>query len=344
MTRSLIGTALLLGGGLVLLATGWGWWSMTPPAALPAEVILIIPAGTPVSGAADILARAGVIRSARAFRLQAAWQRVSHRLQAGEYLFPAGTRPRRVLERLVSGDVLLHGVTIPEGLTLRQTVALLEESGLDIRGDLAAAVQRSQLVADFDAQADDLEGYLFPDTYQLARGTGADVVVNMMVERFRAVSGQLRAHDSPLPVPDISSTRAWVALASLVEKETAIPDERAHVAGVFLNRLRLGMPLQCDPTVAYALEKAGIQREGTLAPWLDLDHPYNTYTITGLPPGPIANPGRAALAAVLNPLPSRDLYFVADGTGGHRFSPSLVEHNKAVRLWRRHQAEKSRTP
>ncbi len=343
MARLLKGTALLLGGGLVALGAVWGWAAMAPPAALPADVIIVIPAGTSVTEAADLLDREGIIRSALGFRLRAAWQGVSHRLQAGEYLFAEAQAPAEVLERLVAGDVLLHPVTVPEGLTLRQTVALLAESGLEILGDLQAAVRRPQLVADFDAKAVDLEGYLFPDTYQLARSTTAEVVVEAMVERFREVSAELLDGSPGLPAPPIGNIRSWVALASLVEKETAVAEERAHVAGVFLNRLRLGMPLQCDPTVAYALELAGIPQEGSLSRWLDLDHPYNTYTTTGLPPGPIANPGRAALAAALNPQLSQDLYFVADGRGGHRFSPSLAEHNRAVRLWRSHRAE-DRTP
>jgi UPF0755 protein len=126
-----------------------------------------------------------------------------------------------------------------------------------------------------------------------------------------------------------------VILASLVERETGQADERRRVAAVFVNRLRLGMPLQCDPTVIYALEEAGVKREGSLARYLNLDHPYNTYRHPGLPPGPIANPGRAALAAALAPAETDELYFVADGQGGHRFSRNLEEHNQAVREWRR---------
>ncbi|TDI34723.1 MAG: endolytic transglycosylase MltG [Acidobacteria bacterium] len=343
MARLMKGTALIVGGGMMLLGSVWGWTAVAPPSPLPGDVILVIPAGASVTQVAGLLAREGVIRSALGFRLRAAWQGVSHRLQAGEYLFAEAAAPHEVLGRLVAGDVLLHALTVPEGLTLRQTVALLAESDLEIQGDLEAAAGRTELVADFDSQAVDLEGYLFPDTYQLARSTDAELVVEVMVERFREVSRQLREGRPGLPSPAITNTRSWVALASLVEKETALPEERGRVAGVFLNRLRLGMPLQCDPTVAYALQLAGIQQEGSLARWLDLEHPYNTYTRTGLPPGPIANPGRAALAAALNPQPSQDLYFVADGRGGHRFSPSLVEHNKAVRLWRSHRAE-ARTP
>jgi UPF0755 protein len=343
MARLLKWIGLLLGGGLLALGVAWGWAAMAPPAALPADVIIVIPAGASGTRAADLLAREGIIRSALGFRLRAAWRGVSQRLQAGEYLFTAAPAPADVLNRLVAGDVLLHAVTIPEGLTLRQTVTLLAESDLEIRGDLEAAVRRPELVADFDTQAADLEGYLFPDTYQLARSTAAEVVVDLLVARFREVSEELRDGSTDLPDPVIKDIRAWVSLASMVEKETAIPAERGRVAGVFVNRLRLGMPLQSDPTVAYALKSAGIPQEGSLAPWLDLQHPYNTYTATGLPPGPIANPGRAALAAALNPQPSQDLYFVADGRGGHRFSPSLAEHNKAVSLWRRHQAA-SRTP
>jgi UPF0755 protein len=236
-----------------------------------------------------------------------------------------------VLERLVSGAVILREVTIPEGLRLEDTLALLQGLDLAISGDLGVEARRGDLVADLDPDAEDLEGYLFPDTYSFPRGVAAGVVVRVLVDRFRSVASELQAELGP-PAAGI---RGWVTLASLVEKETGAADERHRLAGVFANRLRLGMPLQCDPTVIYALHKAQQPRSGSLARHLDIDHPYNTYRYPGLPPGPIANPGREALAAALRPAASKDLYFVADGSGGHRFSRTLAEHNQAVREWRR---------
>jgi len=324
---------------LLLLSAGlWLWLAATAKVHLSAEVVVTIPKGAGAADTARRLARAGVIRSALAFKVITAVHGVNHRLQAGEYLFDGSLATGDVLHRLVDGDVLLHAVTIPEGLTLDQTQGLLADNQVPISGDLGAAMQRTELIHDLDPTARNLEGYLFPDTYQIARDTPADLLVARMVARFRQVATDLTAEADEEGRERAADMREWVTLASLVEKETGLPAERAQVAGVFANRLRLGMPLQCDPTVAYALAEAGIDSQGSLAPWLDLDHKYNTYRYPGLPPGPIANPGRAALAAALAPQSGDDLYFVADGSGGHRFSPTLAEHNRAVRLWRQHQA------
>ncbi len=329
---------------LVLVAAGAAACGMAAltlaPISLPAgqRVVVEIPPGAGASEAARRLAAAGVIRWAPGFRALALITGRARRLQAGEYRFSGTQVPTEVLRRLVSGEVILHEVTIPEGLTLGETVTLLGRSDLEIRGDLEAAARAAGLVQDLDAEADDLEGYLFPDTYAFPRGVAAETVVKRMVERFRKIAAELQArHGRPR-----RGMRAWVTLASLVEKETGEEDERGRVAGVFENRLRIGMPLQCDPTVIYALDRAGAPRTGPLARQLDFDHPYNTYRYPGLPPGPIANPGREALAAALSPTDTDELYFVADGSGGHRFSRTLEEHNRAVRAWRRLNSGKGR--
>ena len=290
-----------------------------------------IPPGAGVGSAARSLREAGVLRSSLAFRFLALATGTSRRLQAGEYRFQGSLTPREVLRRVVAGDVLLHPVTLPEGLTLVETVELLAESDLNVRGDLASAARRSESIEDLDREATDLEGYLFPDTYHFPRGVAAEVVIQRLVDRFRAVAGDLEEESGSPP----DGVRGWGTLASLVEKETAQEPERARIAGVFANRLRIGMPLQCDPTVIYALGRAGIDMEGPLARYLDVDEPDNTYRYPGLPPGPIANPGRLALAAALRPADTDELYFVANGRGGHRFSRSLEEHNRAVREWQR---------
>ncbi|MFQ5720734.1 MAG: endolytic transglycosylase MltG, partial [Acidobacteriota bacterium] len=235
------------------------------------------------------------------------------------------------VRRLVSGDVVLHEVTVPEGLTLIRTVALLEAAGLEIQGSLEQETRRVGRIAAFDPQATDLEGYLFPDTYTFSRRVTARAVVDRLVARFREVADSLQAELGP---PD-RTVRAWVTLASLVERETGRDDERERVASVFLNRLDRNMLLQCDPTVLYALERAGEPHGESLADRLAFDDPYNTYLHAGLPPGPIASPGEAALRASLHPARHDELYFVADGDGGHRFSRTLREHNRAVRDLRR---------
>jgi UPF0755 protein len=302
------------------------------------SAVVEIPPGSGTEAAASLLAEAGVVRSALAFRLLALVSGTSRRLQAGEYRFQGSMTPGEVLRRVVAGDVLLHQVTLPEGLTLAETITLLAASDLKVTGDLAAAARQREAIADLDPEAADLEGYLFPDTYSFPRKVSAGVVIRRLVARFRAVAGSLEAEMGSPP----DGVRSWVTLASLVEKESAREGERARIAGVFVNRLRIGMPLQCDPTVVYALKQAGIEMEGPLARYLDVDQPYNTYRHPGLPPGPIANPGRSALAAALRPAATDELYFVADGRGGHRFSRSLKEHNLAVREWRQETKEAAR--
>jgi UPF0755 protein len=328
MRRGIVAVVLLLA---VLAAAGGGTFLFGRHTIPGDGKDVDIPPGAGVGSAARILTDAGVLRSSLAFRALALATGSSRRLQAGEYRFQGSLTPREVLQRLVAGDVLLHPVTLPEGLTLRETIELLTGSDLDVKGDLAAAARRSELIRDLDPLAADLEGYLFPDTYHFPRGVIAEVVIQRLVDRFRAVAADLQ-EESGQPRDGM---RGWVTLASLVEKETSRAPERARIAGVFVNRLRIGMPLQCDPTVIYALHRAGIEMDGPLARYLDVDEPYNTYRHPGLPPGPIANPGRLALAAALRPDETDELYFVADGLGGHRFSRSLEEHNRAVREWQR---------
>jgi UPF0755 protein len=193
-----------------------------------------------------------------------------------------------------------------------------------------SAARRVDAIADLDPAASDLEGYLFPDTYEFARRTPPDQILARMVARFREVFTAARAAAGESGL----SPRETVTLASLIEEETHIPSERALVGSVFRNRLRRGMLLQCDPTVAFALTLAGRPRSPLTRADLRFDSPYNTYLHAGLPPGPIASPGQAALRAALEPYPSAYLYFVADGSGGHFFARTLPEHLRAVRRWR----------
>ena len=235
-----------------------------------------------------------------------------------------------LLDRLVKGRVMLHSVTIPEGLTAREVLPLVSPLLGDGEARFEAAVRDTRLVAAFDDRAQDLEGYLFPETYSFPGGVAAEEVVAAMVVEFTKVFGEAsrtRARELHLTV------RQAVTLASLIEKETAIPEERRLVSAVFHNRLRIGMKLDCDPTVIYALKLKGTYGGRLTKKDLALSSPYNTYVSGGLPPGPICNPGRDALEAALEPAPEPYLYFVSKNDGTHFFSRTFAEHSAAVRRY-----------
>ncbi len=288
-------------------------------------------AGMDAGSMLDRLDEAGVIRNSRIVR---AWLRLSgdsRTLQAGEYRFSEAASPLEVLRRLAKGDVLLRAVTIPEGFSLRAIADRLAEEGFATREDLLSAFGDPTPIEDIDPEASDLEGYLFPETYHFSKQTTARQIAAAMVERFKEVVGSdfaARAEAAGL------STRQAVTLASLVEKETSLPEERTRISRVFHNRLRIGMRLQCDPTVIYALERSGREVERLTYEDLEFESPYNTYLVTGLPPGPIASAGQASLNAAVAPAEGKELYFVAAPEGGHRFSQDLESHIEAVKEWR----------
>jgi len=284
---------------------------------LTEPVTLVVPKGASVAQIAGLLAGARVLTLPWLFRVAVRLESADGSLRAGEYRFEPGESMRDVLARLREGDVVMHRITVPEGMSSVQVVALLREAE-GLGGDIVAPP---------------VEGSLLPETYTYVLGDTRNDLLRRMATAMTAVLDEAWAAREPgLP---LASPRDAVILASIVERETALPRERPRVAAVFLNRLRLGMKLQADPTVAYALyggEPA--ERPLNLA---DLQYPsaYNTYVIDGLPAGPIANPGRASLDAVLRPMRSEDLYFVADGTGGHAFARTLDEHQRNVARWRK---------
>jgi UPF0755 protein len=292
------------------------------------EVFVELPAGAGVTAIGQSLAAAGVVPDVTTFRI-AVWKRGAGRaLKAGEYVFREPASPEVVVARLVRGDVHLRTITFPEGLTIREMAGVFASRGFgDARAFVAAASDPS-LVRDLDPAASDLEGYLFPDTYALPRRATADDLARMMVARFREVIATLRQQDGPVAAE--RSLRGVITLASLVEKETALDEERPVVAAVYANRLRIGMPLQCDPTVIYALVRAGVWNGNLTRANLQVDSPYNTYRYRGLPPGPIASPGRASIAAALAPASAAHLYFVSRNDGSHVFAATLAEHNRNV--------------
>ena len=292
-----------------------------------AEQFVEIPAGTGSTTMGKRLADAGVIRSPTSFRL-AVWLRGSgRRLQAGEYRFDRPMTTAQVVDKIARGDVFVRAITFREGLTNREMAALFESAGFGSAADFLAAARRGSLINDVDPKAKDLEGYLFPDTYTMPRRATAEQLVERMVNRFRkAFTAELRTQAEA----NGFDVRELVTLASLVEKETGKPEERPIVAGVYRNRLQMRMPLQCDPTVIYAMMLAGRYDGNIRRDDLQMDSPYNTYRYPGLPPGPIAAPGEASLRAAAAPASVPYVYFVSRNDGSHVFATTLEEHNRNV--------------
>ncbi len=317
---------------LLVIAAGAAWWMKvrldTPYRAFTdAEVFVDLPPGSGVSGIGDRLAAAGVVPDALTFRLAAQVAGVERHLQAGEYRFAQPASPREVAERIAHGDIYKHPITFPEGLTIEEMAAIFGKSGLGTAEEFTAAARDTSLIGDLDPDARSLEGYLFPSTYTLPRKAGATGTVQAMIGEFnKSFDADMRrdaeaAHMTPRDV---------VTLASIIEKETARPEERAIVSAVYQNRLRKGMLLQCDPTVIYALMRAGTWNGNIRRVDLQIDSPYNTYRYPGLPPGPIASPGRPSLEAAIHPADVPYLYFVSRNDGTHVFATTLEEHNRNV--------------
>jgi UPF0755 protein len=282
--------------------------------------------GSDLRQIARALAEAGAIGNPRAFVLAARLSGLDRRLHPGDYRLDPGLSLPSLLRALHDGRGRFTAVTIPEGWRIEQIAERLAASGVCDRDDFIPATRDRSLLAELAIPGPSAEGFLFPETYALPLPTNPADVIRAMHRQFRKVWGELTAGAPP---PALSPL-ATVTLASIVERETAVPGERPLVAAVFLNRLRLGMPLQADPTVIYGLDAfdGNIRRRDLAAA-----NPYNTYVNRGLPPGPIASPGRASLAAVLSPAPVDYLYFVARNDGTHQFSRSLAEHNRAVQRY-----------
>ena len=291
------------------------------------EQFVEIPQGSGSAVIARRLADAGIVENVNRFRM-ALWVSGSgRRLQAGEYRFDRPMSPREVVDKLARGDVYGHPITFREGLTIRQMAALYASKGLGDAKAFIAAAGRAELVREIDPDARDLEGYLFPDTYAVPRRSTADQLIERMVAGFtRALTPDIVQNASARGL----NVRQLVTLASIVEKETGAAPERPLVAAVYSNRLKIGMGLQCDPTVIYALERAGRYDGNLTREDLDFDSRYNTYRYAGLPPGPIASPGRASLAAAASPASVPYLYFVSKNDGSHAFAETLDEHNRNV--------------
>ena len=286
-----------------------------------------LPRGTSTNGIAVELAKAGAIGSRWDFWLARLANR-GHALQAGEYAFDHPASPMEVVSRIARGDIFYLELLVPEGRNMFDIGAAAEQLGVFKADDFVKAAQDPALIRDLDPKAPTLEGYLFPSTYRLGHRTTPAHLCGLMTDRFRAAWKSLNTD------ADVHDT---VTLASLVEKEGKLEEERPLIAAVFANRQRLGMKLECDPTTIYAALLLGVYRGTIYRSDLDRDHPYNTYSHVGLPPGPIANPGIPSLTAALHPADSDALYFVRrpDDSGGHQFSGSLAAHTNAVEKYRR---------
>lgn len=311
---------LLLGA----VAAGGGAWYVlqqfdaSGPQAMngDTQTIVSLPMGTGLNQAANILEQRGVIRSALIFRAGVMYNRKAAALKAGEYAIPSGASPSDIMNILIEGKAIVYKLTLAEGLTSAMIVELVR--------------QHPALTGDVGGEP--AEGSLLPETYIFNRGMTRTELIQRMQKDHQDVVDQLWAGRAPnLP---INTKEEAVILASIVEKETGIAEERPRVAAVFVNRLRKGMKLQSDPTIIYGLTKGVPLGRGIRQSELDRATPYNTYVIPALPPTPIANPGKASIAAVLNPAATDDLFFVADGTGGHVFASTLQQHEQNVKNWR----------
>lgn len=296
------------------------------------EKVVEVPPGASAREVVRLLARGGALADERlAWRYVRYVKRDRRPLRAGEYAFSGALRPDEVLERVYRGDVKTYQVTIPEGLRLEEIAERVEGAGLGSAAELAALARSPELARELGVPFPSLEGYLFPDTYTFTRNPRARAVLAAMVERFRASwkkAEAQRAAGVTLTEPEA------VTLASIIEKETGQPSERPRISCVFHNRLRRKMKLQTDPTVLYAKWlQTGAWSKNLSRRDLEAPHPYNTYAVAGLPPGPIASPGAAALAAALAPESCPDLYFVSRNDGTHVFCPDLRCHAAAVQKW-----------
>ncbi len=346
MLLRLLVLAVLLGGiaaaGAAALVGEWTRRLEAPYRGYDAaEVFVDIEPGDSTRTIAARLAAAGVVRDEVTFRLAARRTGRDRELKAGEYRFERPLSVLDVVDKVARGQVHLRSITFPEGLTIGQMAEVFEAAELGAAGAFEAAAGQAGLIADLDPDAADLEGYLFPETYALPREATARDLVAAMVAQFRSVfDDELRARAAERGL----SVRAAVTLASIIQKEAGAAAEHALVSAVFDNRLRIGMPLQSDPTVIYALERAARYDGNLTRANLQFDSPYNTYRYGGLPPGPIAAPGRAVLRAALAPADASYLYFVSRNDGTHAFADTLREHNRNVRefqveYFRRRRAE-----
>jgi UPF0755 protein len=309
-------------------------YATTPQQSSGATVAVWIRPGQNFSETIVQLQEVGMVLYPKRFRWLAYFRGDERRIRAGEYLLQRSMAPAEILETLVRGNPILHEVFVPEGSTLLRIGQILEAMGLVSREPFLEKASDPSLIKALGVEGDTFEGYLFPETYRFAKGVSAEKIIRKMVSQFHSVftpAWNQRAREMGL------STHEVVTLASIVEKETAKPEERPLIAAVFLNRLRLGMGLESDPTVIYGIKDF----DGNLTRRdLETPSPYNTYRIVGLPAGPISSPGRDSMEAVLYSSEQPYLYFVSKNDGSHHFSCTLAEHNRMVDRYQRRRSSR----
>lgn len=311
---------------VIIAVAAWLTYALLNPLTPPGQKFVLVQPGFSTRRIASELKSAGVIRSQHAFIL---WHYLHHRrsLKAGEYLFDKQASAIEIHKRLAHGDIYVHTVVIPEGYNIFDIADAIQDAGLGSKEDfLKVATTDTALIADLAPNAKSLEGYLFPNTYEFTRTQTMDDMVAAMVKEFRQVANEIGLN---------SNLQNTVTLASIIEKETAVPEERPIVASVYFNRMEKKIPLQADPSVIYAELLQGTYSGALHHPDMEFKSAYNTYTHSGLPPGPIGNPGRTSLQAAMHPAVTDYFYFVSNGNGQHRFAHSLEEHNRNVAAYRK---------
>jgi len=333
MFRKIVKTGFALASIALLALLVWLAVSLYRPHAFtPGETFVEVEKGMGAGAVARFLEQRGIIGSRHSFILSYRLFYHPRKIRAGEYALTSPLRAKEVLDILVKGKVYLHPMTVPEGLTAGEIAPLIAPFLDDGQDGFTAAFRDVGIIGPIDLEADNLEGYLFPETYSFPKGISSTDAVGTMVDQFRATfSGAWTARTESLRM----SIRQVVTLASLIEKESSVVEEKKLVSAVFHNRLRIGMKLDCDPTIIYALKLKGLFNGNLTRKDMSLDSPYNTYRYPGLPPGPICNPGRAALEAALYPSEGAYLYFVSRNDGSHYFSRTFAEHQNAVRRFQK---------
>lgn len=313
-------------------AVGWAWWRIHEPHGDTVERNLTIHSGQGASSILHTLEEEGLIYDSRLARLFLIRKLGDPPLIAGEYVFNEPLSTPQVLDKLIRGEIVTWPMTLIEGLTLDESADMIAQQGFGDRERLREEMSHPGRIADLDPQADDLEGYVYPDTYHFARGISEKELVDVLVQTFRR-----RFEESAVRIPpgDGRSVREIVTLASIVEKEALLDAERPLIAGVYAHRLRRGIGLYADPTVIFGMKKLGVWNGNIRKSDLKIDSPYNTYVNPGLPPGPICSPAVKSIEAAITPEDTKHLYFVSRNDGSHIFASSLSEHNRNVNKWQK---------
>jgi UPF0755 protein len=301
------------------------------------EAFVDIPRGASMNETADLLIHFGILRTRLPFLFYLRCANSGRRLQAGEYRFAGAATPKQIAQRLMRGDVFYRSLTVPEGLTAEDIIDLAEKNGLGNRAEMEQALEKAEWIHDLDIKAQNLEGYLFPETYRFNRKANSETILKTMVHQFRTkIAKTLESY----PMRAGWSISQIVILASMIEKEVKKPEEGPLVASVLINRLDRKMPLECDATVIYGMKLAGTYKGRLRKTDLRMDSSYNSYLHLNLPPGPICNPGVASLRAALNPARTDYLYYVSRNDGTHQFSKDFADHVAAINKYQRSLAWK----